>query len=466
MSMSTSDFKDYVETTYDPGWSWTVLITTLSVMVNLSIPLFVRLGQRWDQRQVRQQKQQSIKWKEDHGGDNGGGDSVSGDKKQDGTQEEDEASSSVSSDNKNKQDTTTKNNIIVVDEDSLSSSMGSSAIASDMASSVVDAGMRTKRGRKHIRMQKRENERLQKDPSPDFAFDDISFDDSIAKKTEINNDNPSRIMEQNNFSEQGVFLPWYQYSFSNALIDAADWDKEMKKVWYLAKPFTIEAFCESIFATAIVGIIGHFIGVREASAYVVATIMIEFTATINYGFPEALESLGSQALGADKEKLLGQYIQLGAVLYAIGCIPIVILWAFFAEECILWLGFDAETARIGQGYMVAYSIVETIEGVEDCLHAYLDITDHEWFSLAFSLAGYTSELLLFLLMGIFGEHDLIKIGIIQCFMQLFTFLLMFAVVSYKGWIEDDVFEGAFKTNAFKVSYYVSISSYICSCRWL
>ena len=101
--------------------------------------------------------------------------------------------------------------------------------------------------------------------------------------------------------------------------------------------------------------------------------------------------------------------------------------------------------------MIMDSIIETIDGVEDCLHSYLDFSDHEYYSTAFSLIGYSSDLLLFLSMGVFGQHDLVKIGIIQIFMQIFILVLNFAIVSYKGWIDEDVFEGLFKTNAFKVS---------------
>ena len=465
---TTADFSDYVETTVDPGWSWTVIISTLSILVNLSVPLLVRIGKRWDQRR-EQRKQQEESTSNDHRrcGDSGADndESANGDQKQDNTLEgsSSESQSSMQQRRRNMNKYLQENNKASENDHNLSdndlSSVGSSAIVSDMASSVIGAGRRTKKARKHKLMQQRENERLQRDPTPDISLESASFDDDLAVGVDDDDITPSEVDSvskakgaQNTTNDRPVPLCDFSITKSiDALIDASDWDKEMKKVWFLAKPYTIEAFCESIFATATVGIIGHFIGVREASAYVVATIMIEFTATINYGFPEALDSLGPQALGAGKDRLVGQYIQLGAILYVVGCIPIVLLWSFLAEDTILWLGFDSETARIGQGYMVAYSIIETIDGVEDCLHSYLDFSDHEYYSTAFSLIGYSSDLLLFLSMGVFGQHDLVKIGIIQIFMQIFILVLNFAIVSYKGWIDEDVFEGLFKTNAFKVS---------------
>jgi hypothetical protein len=70
------------------------------------------------------------------------------------------------------------------------------------------------------------------------------------------------------------------------LLEIADWEKEMRKFVYLAIPFSIQGLSFEFFAIVNVAIVGHFIGVKEANAFVVVTILLEFTATLNKGFAE------------------------------------------------------------------------------------------------------------------------------------------------------------------------------------
>jgi hypothetical protein len=48
MSHNTSDFASYETTTVDPGWEFTVAVVAICVLVNLSLPLWLRLGGWWN----------------------------------------------------------------------------------------------------------------------------------------------------------------------------------------------------------------------------------------------------------------------------------------------------------------------------------------------------------------------------------------------------------------------------------
>jgi MatE len=96
----------------------------------------------------------------------------------------------------------------------------------------------------------------------------------------------------------------------------------------------------------------------------------------------ALNVLGPQASGTGNFKLNGQYLQLSMIFYLVGGIPQVLLWSHFAEPAILWLGFDAETARMGHLYALPYNLYKIALGVQQCFNEFLLFTDHEGFSVA------------------------------------------------------------------------------------
>lgn len=69
-------------------------------------------------------------------------------------------------------------------------------------------------------------------------------------------------------------------------LDIVDWETESKRLAKLTIPFTIQGCSEGVFQIVNVSVIGHFVGVMEANAYVVVTILVEFSATLTYGFAE------------------------------------------------------------------------------------------------------------------------------------------------------------------------------------
>jgi Na+-driven multidrug efflux pump len=73
------------------------------------------------------------------------------------------------------------------------------------------------------------------------------------------------------------------------VIEITDWDSETKRLVSLAIPFSIQGCVEGVFQTLNVAAIGNFVGTKEANAYVVVTILLEFTNTFNYGFSEGKE---------------------------------------------------------------------------------------------------------------------------------------------------------------------------------
>jgi hypothetical protein len=455
------DFSNYVEDTVDPGWVWTVGITIACIIINGSVPCLVRLAKRWDGRKQKQQviidiPDQIVTSQSECSSEAPRGH---------------EGAPTVRINNTGDGNDNTKSNYSVVSLSGVSTT--SSAMLSHI-SSVLDGRPASKKRR----LRHADNNRLQARLQllNDLKDDD---DDDIDNKDERENQPTSPIsllgvMDQDQVSENDAIdakppahntakahhepskeiVPLFGKRFIldgvDKLIDIADWDKEMKRVWWLAKPFTIQAFLESLFAIVELALIGKLLGVREANAYITVTILSEFTNTINYGFPESLGALFPQADGAGNTQLVGQYMQLAMGFYALGAIPIIVLWSIMAEPAILWFGFDEETARIGQGYAYSYTVIELISGIDECLHVYLDCFDHEYYSTVVQVLEILAQLVVVIVLPAAGYKDLILIGVAQVGVSLFMAVGNFVFVSYRGWL-DDIWEGLTKTNAFKVS---------------
>lgn len=167
-------------------------------------------------------------------------------------------------------------------------------------------------------------------------------------------------------------------------------------------------------------------------------------------FP-ATGTLGPQADGAGNDLLVGRYLQLGMLFYIILSIPSLVIWSILTEKTIVWFGFDPETAEIGQGYAFPFLAMAFFDGVSDCLHQFLDITDHEKYSTVVGILSYALQTIALVVMAVLGYTDLVFIGIVQAFVSFLMMVFNFSWAIYMGWL-DDYWEGLVLTSGLRVSF--------------
>ena len=271
--------------------------------------------------------------------------------------------------------------------------------------------------------------------------------------------------------------PYEEYPSSNwdRLLEVVEWDFEMARMSALTIPYSIQGIAEGIFQIITVAIIGNFIGVREANAYVVVTILLEFTAAFTYGFGEgkpkfcnelfflrsiltskqAVGTLGPQAEGAGNSVLVGRYLQLAIIFYIIGSIPGIAIWSFLTESAVIWFGFDQETASMAQNYAYPFLATVVFEGIDSCMHEFLDITGHEKYSTFVEILHFAFQAAAVIVMAAVGYKDLVLIGIVQCFIAFLVAVANFALVLYMGWL-DNYWEGLVLTFSLRVSLFYEL----------
>ena len=141
-------------------------------------------------------------------------------------------------------------------------------------------------------------------------------------------------------------------------------------------------------------------------------------------------------------------MQLGLSFYSICNIPGFIIWSFYTEAAVKWLGFDAETARIAQGYAYPLLAMGFFEGAGEVLGVFLEFMDHEKFAMCMDILANAIESILIVIMALMGIKDLVLIGIIQALASFLVMITIISVVLYWGWL-DDYWEGMVLTWGFK-----------------
>ena len=260
----------------------------------------------------------------------------------------------------------------------------------------------------------------------------------------INDSGADDIQEDNNNEDQ-------EKTYRDVIAENTSWDKEMKKLISLWVPYTISGAVGGFFDIINVGIISHYIGTKEANAYIMVNILVEFTGTLTYGWGEAVGTLGPQADGVGNKVLIGRYLQLGIIFTIITSIPGVIIWSLYAEDAVMWFGFDEETAIYGQRYVYPLLAVLIIDDSIGVISEFLYFIGHEKYGTMMTVIFYALQTAgLIVLTTIFGVKDLFYIGVLQTGIGFLVSMVDLTYIAYRGWL-DDYWEGFANTNGLKVS---------------
>jgi hypothetical protein len=172
--------------------------------------------------------------------------------------------------------------------------------------------------------------------------------------------------------------------------------------------------------------------------------------SFSFSCGSVLNILGPQAEGAENKKLVGQYLQLSILFYTLGGIPVVLVWSLWAESVISWLGFDEETARLGQAYAIPFNLKAMVLGINLCLNEFLLFANHETYSTISQTIQFVTQLIPIVLIATMTNlRDLSTIGYIQLCVAMIYLSGNWIFVLYQGWLQD-YWEGLCHSWAMKV----------------
>lgn len=259
------DFSNYVPTSYQPGWDWTFYIIVICLGINMLLPFMLC----WSNRRKRHATQLETRalFPSDFGIE------------------------------------MKKTNASADDDNNSVGGMSVAESAVSIVSSVLDQRVhkrvfhrqkdRKRRGRRVISSKNVEanaaadnqnvvvigggggGQSVSDAHSFLGSFDDVSVNDAVdaASKITVNDTKAMNPHERD-------------LSLGERLVDCSTWDKEMKKIVSLSVAYSISGATEGFAQIVNFAIISHFIGLKEANAYVTVVILTEFTDVFTYGFVE------------------------------------------------------------------------------------------------------------------------------------------------------------------------------------
>lgn len=467
----------YVETSHDPGYSLLFATIVFCIISYCSLPFMVALGNRLDvknstkqimvdnvsersrsrrrrrRRTLQQQQQQQVKKNTPSTNDNANNQQNAIMEEEDDDDEEGDAIFYEAENN-------------IADDDrsfvSARSHLSCHSHRTKKRRNRAKRQMEKRHGQEEfeLRMQRLVDNNEDDDLDPDFQRrdassvmgpmdqDDVSMDDAasavgrtprqlqqhqqqalaMASKTKAN---PT--MKRDVTDGDATTSTTSSSSFWDALLDLVVCDFESKRIIKLAIPFATQALSTGVLEMVTVAVIGRVLGTKEVSAFVIVRTLVDITSSFFGGFHESIATLCSQALGRRNHKLVGQYVQLSMVLYVLCYIPFIVLWWIYMPSIMLWLGFDQETADIGQEYTRVYLFLELLDGVDESIHGLLDVVDLESYS---TLVGVSQEVVTFLdilLVTIFAKPSLRVVGMIELFVALIFIGINCGTIAWRGW---------------------------------
>lgn len=218
-----------------------------------------------------------------------------------------------------------------------------------------------------------------------------------------------------------------------SLLEIAEWDSSLTS---LAGFFMIQGMTENIISLVQVAVISHMIGTTEANAFIMVTFMFEITNVLTVGFQEAIGVLVPQADGCGNDLMVGRYLQIGMIFSILFQIPGWLLWSFYTYEAMLWFNFDEVTANIAQNYTYSVLLFWMTEAISECLLTFLDVLDREKYVTVYSVVDACVSGGVLVLMAYLGISNMVAIGLGQTLVGLLMLFINIVIIVRQGWFES------------------------------
>ncbi|CAB9520946.1 Mate efflux family protein [Seminavis robusta] len=221
----------------------------------------------------------------------------------------------------------------------------------------------------------------------------------------------------------------------DTLKEIAHWDKDIDDTVALGLPFIARAGVTGLTNTLTLIVIGKLVGIQELSAYVVVRFLIEFAGKMVAGIHESLATLCGPAVVNEDHELVGQYVQLSIVFCFSLTLPIFIFWYCCMSSALRWFGLDDETVATGFGFAMILLIDMAFRGIQESLHALLDIIGYQSYSTIIIVLEKSCTFMITLAVAMFSKPSLQGIGIIQFFFGATFLVINCYIISLKDYFE-------------------------------
>ena len=160
--------------------------------------------------------------------------------------------------------------------------------------------------------------------------------------------------------------------------------------------------------------------------------------------------MGPQASGVGNHKLIGRYIQLAIIFNFLTSIPGILIWTFFAEDAVLWFGFDEDTAAAAKSYVYPLLALTLFDGTAGVLEEFLEFSGRERYTTFLAVLVNGLKTAGVVATAASGVKELWLVGVVEASIGIFVSISSLFYILHKGWL-DQVWEGLALTNGLRVS---------------
>jgi hypothetical protein len=184
------------------------------------------------------------------------------------------------------------------------------------------------------------------------------------------------------------------------LIDIADPDAETKRLLCLSVPLTLTETVPALFDAILVGLIANYIGTDPVVAMVLAELLIQLTNLCTIGVIDAQYTMCSRATKVNNFFLMGQYVQISAIIYSLVSLPAIIIWCCSMKATVLWFGMSEYVAQQASEVAKIMVFYYFIEGIANIFVVVLDLKGFEMKSFN-KIVDFCENLLAFVMIAVY-----------------------------------------------------------------
>eukprot|EP01062_Namystynia_karyoxenos_P001157 TRINITY_DN10397_c0_g2_i1.p1 TRINITY_DN10397_c0_g2~~TRINITY_DN10397_c0_g2_i1.p1 ORF type:complete len:595 (+),score=191.10 TRINITY_DN10397_c0_g2_i1:79-1785(+) len=223
---------------------------------------------------------------------------------------------------------------------------------------------------------------------------------------------------------------------------------EARPLVRIGVPAALQALFDSAGFIVSSAIVGHLCGVDALAGSAASAAFQILSLSFAFSLPNCLNTLCSQAYGAENYKLCGNWLQIGLAVFTVAAAPIFVIWYFLAERAVRLMGAEPNVASLAHIY-ARYSILGWYaDGLMMCVTQYYEsfgvIKQSMWITIGFIPVNVALNYILIDGIGSWGgwgyKGSPIALSICRC-LQLSTFVSWCAFrghhkKTWPGWTLD------------------------------
>jgi len=218
-------------------------------------------------------------------------------------------------------------------------------------------------------------------------------------------------------------------------------DTQSQRILKLLGPYVSQSLISAACEIIELALVGHKLSTSALSAYVIVDLLVRLTSDFVGSVISAGNTLISQiAEREDDAAKAGRYLQLSLMLYGIGYLPCVVMWAFCMDKVLMFLGYDDNIAEVGRQFAIPYAVAALLHGIGTGFQYMLDVVGHEmestWMT-AITEVGTTSVVAVFLCWErLFPHANLVSLGYVYALCSCVYFFSILITIRKRGWLEE------------------------------